>query len=154
HTLAMRLGSVADRATSVPWRDLCGRALAGGGGVSERSSLCLARQLLSQLGHPQHGFGRMTSLVALVPARACERLLHRLAREHPKRARHTRGECNLLDAARRLGTDEVVMVGLATDHGPQTGHTLKAARVSRIARRQGQLERSGHVEHLDLGPGL
>src|SRR5712691_10431584 len=47
-----------------------------------------ARKLRPQLRHPQHRLGRLATLVALVAARAGERLLHRLAGEDPERARH------------------------------------------------------------------
>ena len=67
------------------------------------------------------------ALVALAAASARERLLHRLAREHAERAWHAGVQLHSHQAPRRLRADEVVVVGLAADHGPQAGDAREAA---------------------------
>src|SRR5258708_4204024 len=96
-----------------------------------RGSLA-ARKLGPQLRHPEHGLGRLATLVALVAARARERLLHRLARENPERARHAGVELHAHHPARGLPADEVVVVGLAPDHRAEAGNSGEAPPAGRV----------------------
>ena len=103
-------------------------------------------------GQRQHGLRGVLALVALAAARPRERLLHGLDREHAERARHAGRELDVLDPARRLGADVVVVVGLAADHRAEAGDARVAAGLGQVLRRERQLERAGHVEHVDLDP--
>src|SRR5436309_14263137 len=92
----------------------------------------------------------MATLVALVAAAARERLLHRLAGEHAEGAGHAGVQLYAHHAARSLGADELVVVGLAPDHSSQARHAGEAPGARRIARRERKLERSRDLEHLHV----
>ena len=77
------------------------------------------------------GLGGVPARVALVAAGARERLLHRVDRQHAERARHAGAQLDVLDAARGLGADPVVVVGLAADHRAEAGDAVVAARLGR-----------------------
>src|SRR5215207_8095548 len=131
--------------TSIRRRYACFGARASGGSAGE---------LAAQRRHAEHRVGRVLALVALAPAGAGERLVHVVDGEDAERARHARVERHAGDPARRLGTDEVVVVGLAADHRAEAGHAGVAAGVGAVAGGQRQLERAGHVVHLDARAGL
>ena len=84
-----------------------------------------------QRGHPQHDLGRVVAGVALVAARARQRLLHGLDGQHAERARHAGAQLDVLDPARGLVADVVVVVGLAADHRAEAGDAGVAARSRR-----------------------
>src|SRR6185312_10456382 len=100
-------------------------------------------ELATQRCHPQRRLGGVATLVALAPARARERLLHRRARQHAERARDARVELHAHHAAGRLRADEVVVVGLAADHRAKADDAGVATRGRRIARAERELERAG-----------
>ena len=75
----------------------------------------------------QHGLGGVRALVALAAAGAGERLLHVLDGQHAERARHAGAQLDVLDPARGLGADVVVVVGLAADHRAEAGDAGVAA---------------------------
>ena len=95
----------------------CGRTRANRGAGQPSSS--------DQQRHPHHRDCRVAALVALVAAGALERLVHVLDREHAEGAGHAGLELDLLDTARRLGADVVVVAGLAADHGAEAGDAVK-----------------------------
>src|SRR5207302_11293681 len=92
----------------------------------------------------------MATLVALVAAAARERLLHRLAREHAEGAGHAGFQLHAHHAARGLGADELVVVGLAPDHSSEARDAGEAPGARGIAGRERKLERPGDLEHLHL----
>src|SRR4051812_14155530 len=93
------------------------------------------------------------TLVALL-ADARERLLVVLDGEHPEPARHTGLELDVLDAARGLVADVVVVRGLTADHGADAGDALVVPGLGADLGRHRQLEAARHLDHVDLVPGL
>ena len=62
---------------------------------------------------------------------------------------------HLLDAARGLAADILVVVGLATDHGTEADHRRVATGLGGELGDDGELERARHVEPVDSGdPGI
>src|SRR4051794_33512883 len=112
------------------------------------------RQFAPERRHAQHGLGGVAALVALAAARARERLVHVLDGQHAERARHAGAQLDVLDAARGLGADVVVVVGLAADAAAQAGDAVVAAGLRRVERRERQLEGPGAPEGVVLGPRL
>ena len=84
--------------------------------------------LAAQQGHPRDRERGVAALVALVAAGPRQRLLHRVAGDHAEGAGHAGLELHVLDPARRLGADEVVVVGLAADHDAEAGDAGEARR--------------------------
>src|ERR1700749_1577228 len=82
--------------------------------------------LALEQGHAGDGEGGVAALVALVAAGAGQGLLHRVAGDDAKRAGDAGLKLDLLDAAGRLGADEVVVVGLAADDDAEAGDTREA----------------------------
>src|SRR3984957_1062388 len=111
------------------------------------ASLAARGKLCPQRTHPEYRLGSMRPLVALSPTGAGERLLHSRTRQYTERAWHTRLKRDLLDAARRLGAHEVLMVGLTADHGAKTSAPIEA-RGGRVPRGERQHKGPGNVERL------
>src|SRR6476620_853086 len=65
--------------------------------------------------HAGDGEGGVAALVALVAAGAGQGLLHVVAGNDAEGAGDAARQLHVLDASRRLGADEVVVVGLAAD---------------------------------------
>ena len=86
----------------------------------------------------------------LAPPDAGQRLLHRVDGEHAEAAGHAGLELDVLDPARGLAADVVVVVGLAADHRAEADDRVVAAGLGGVLGDQRQLERAGHVEHVDL----
>src|SRR6476620_12769333 len=63
------------------------------------------RETLADQRHPHHGDGGASALIALVPAQAGQRLVHRLAGDHPEGTRNPGRELDVLDAAGGLRAD-------------------------------------------------
>src|SRR5215218_7214058 len=111
--------------------------------------------LALQQGHAGDGEGGVAALVALVAAGAGQCLLHVVTGDYPKSAGDAGRQLHVLDAARGLGADEVVVVGLAADDDAEAGDTadLRAAPLLGVvaadavddrAGGEGELERAGH----------
>src|SRR4051794_4761456 len=101
----------------------------------------------------------MAPLVALAAAGAGQRLVHVLDGQHAERARDAGAQLHVLDPARRLGADVVVVIGLAADDGAEARHAGVAAGLGEVLRRERQLVGAGHRERVDildarLGEGL
>src|SRR5690242_16538321 len=71
--------------------------------------------------HAGDGEGGVAALVALVAAGAGQGLLHVVAGDDAEGAGDAGRQLDVLDAARRLGADEVVVVGLAADDDAEAG---------------------------------
>src|SRR3954471_5309300 len=80
----------------------------------------------------EHRVRRMTSAVALAAARPGQGLLHRVDGQHPERARDARAQLDVLDAARGLLADPVVVVGLPADDRAQAGDAVVAPGLHRV----------------------
>ena len=98
----------------------------------------------------------LRALVALAAAGPGERLLHRVAGDHAEGAGHAGLQLHVLDPARGLGADEVVVVGLAADHDPEAGDPAVGSPVDQLASRRSELvgagdRELGHVGHRDAG---
>src|SRR3954465_1827891 len=93
------------------------------------------------------------ALVALL-ADACKRLLVVLHREDAEAARDTGLELHVLDAARGLGADVVVVRRLAADDGADARDALVLARLRADLRGHRQLEAPGHLDDVPLVAGL
>ena len=89
------------------------------------------------------GVGGVAALVALVAPGPRQRLLHRVAGEHAEGAGDAGVELDVLDAARGLGADEVVVVGLAADHGAEAGDPGDVAGADQASRRAAARRRPG-----------
>ncbi len=107
-------------------------------------------ELVAQAREREHGVRRLGAVVALAPTGALERLVQRIDRQHAKRARDAGAQLDVLDAARALGADIVVVIGLAADDRAEAGDARVAAALRRIERGERQLERTRHVEDVDL----
>ena len=77
--------------------------------------------LALQQGHAGDGEGGVAALVALVAAGAGQGLLHVVAGDDAEGAGDAGRQLHVLDAAGRLGADEVVVVGLAADDDAEAG---------------------------------
>ena len=75
----------------------------------------------------QHRVGGAAAGVAALASSPGLRLLHRVAGDHPEGAGHAGVQRDLLDTARGLRADVVVMIGLTADHRAETGDPGKAA---------------------------
>src|SRR5437868_1790502 len=96
-------------------------------------SLLAAHRSLEE-GHAGDGEGGVAALVTLVAAGPGEGLLHVVAGDDTEGAGHSGCQLHVLDAAGRLGADEVVVVGLAADDDAEAGdaadlHTADVLRV-------------------------
>ena len=94
--------------------------------------------------HAGDGEGGVAALVALAAAGPRQRLLHRVAGDHPEGAGDAGRQLHVLDPARRLGADEVEVLGLTADHDAETGDPgelagfgVQAARRRAARRRRG-----------------
>src|ERR1700733_11697910 len=90
----------------------------------------------------------MATLVALIAAGTCQRLLHARAREHAKRARYAGIQLHAHHAVGRLTADEIVVVGLAANDRPQARDSGEAPARGGVASCERKLERTGHIEDL------
>src|SRR5262249_51815463 len=88
-------------------------------GAADGSGLALER--FGQFCHPHDGGSGVPSLIALVAAGSGLGLLARIAGDHPEGAGNAGVELDPLDAARGLGADVVVVIGLAADHDAEAG---------------------------------
>src|SRR3954470_8202909 len=106
--------------------------------------------LALEQGHAGNGEGGVAALVALVAAGSGQRLVQVVAGDDSEGAGDIGLQLHLLDAARRLGADEVVVVGLAADDDAEASHPGVAV-FSELLRGEGQLvgARDG-----DLGDGV
>src|SRR6476659_5287248 len=77
--------------------------------------------LALEQSHAGDGEGGVAALVALVAAGAGEGLVHVVAGDDAEGAGDAGLQLHLLDTTRRLGADEVVMVGLAADDDAEAG---------------------------------
>ena len=107
-----------------------------------------------QRGHPQDDLGRVVARVAVVAARARQRLLHVLDGQDAERARHAGAQLDVLDPARRLVADVVVVVGLAADDRAEAGDAGDAAGLGEVERGERQLVGAGDVVDLERHAGL
>ena len=103
--------------------------------------------------HLDRRAGGVVALVALVAARALERLLLVLHGQHAERAWNPGLELSLLDAVRGRRADVVVVIGLATDHDAEADDAGITAGVRTRLRRQRQLECAGNVVHVNAALG-
>ena len=111
-----------------------------------------------QQRHPRRGQGRVAALVALAAAGPGQRLLHRVAGDDAEGAGHPGLELDVLDPARGLGADEVVVVGLAADHDPEAGDPGVGPGLRQLLGGEGQLvgardREVGDVADRDAGQG-
>src|SRR3954447_1664086 len=83
-------------------------------------------ELALQQRHARARQRRVAALVALAAPRRGQRLVHVVAGDHAESAGHAGLELDLLDPPRRLGADEVEVVGLAADHDAQAGDAVVA----------------------------
>src|SRR4051794_10577675 len=90
------------------------------------SVLSPSADLALEQGHAGDGEGGVAALVALVAARARQRLVHVVAGDDAEGAGDAGLQLHLLDAARRLGADEVVVIGLAADDDAEAGDAVVA----------------------------
>src|SRR3954453_652191 len=109
------------------------------------------RKVASQERHPHRDHGRPAALVALAAARAGERLVHVLGRDHPEGAGHPGIERDPLGPRRDLVADVVVVAGLATDYDAETGDPRKAAGLRAELRGEGKLEGARDAVGVDRG---
>src|SRR4051812_1769075 len=92
---------------------------ATGRGLAARA---FSADLALEQGHAGDGQRRVAALIALVAAGAGEGLVHAVAGDDAEGARDAGLQLHLLDAARGLGADEVVVVGLAADDDAEAGY--------------------------------
>ena len=100
-------------------------------------------QLALQERHAGDGEGGVAALVPLATAGPGERLLHVVAGNDAEGAGDAGLELDVLDAAGRLGADEVVVVGLAADDDAETGDAGVLAALGVQLRREGELVGAG-----------
>src|SRR3954453_2641306 len=106
--------------------------------------------LALEQGHAGDGEGGVAALVALVAAGAGQCLVHVVAGDDAEGAGDAGLQLHLLDAVRRLGADEVVVVGLAADYDAEAGDAGVAV-FGELLGREGELVGSGDG---DLGDGV
>src|SRR3954447_8657979 len=107
------------------------------------------RKVGSQERHPHRDHGRPAALVALAAARAGERLVHVLGRDHPEGAGHPGIELDPLGSGRDLVADVVVVAGLTADYDAQTGDAREAPRLRTELGREWQLEGARDTVRVD-----
>src|SRR3954454_8534397 len=114
------------------------------------SVLSPSADLALEQGHAGDGEGGVAALVALVAARARQRLVHAVAGDDAEGAGDAGLQLHLLDPARRLGANEVVVVGLAADDDAEAGDAGVAV-LGELLGREGELVGAGDG---DLGDGV
>src|SRR6187200_2238276 len=102
-----------------------------------------------QKRHAHHRVGRPPPLIAIVACRSRERLIHVLAGQDAERARDAGVELRLLDAARGLAANVVVVVRLAADHRTEARDPGEAPGLRAPLRGERELERTGDLERGD-----
>src|SRR4051794_5310480 len=130
-----RVTPPAYRRARARWRptSACGRAGQAGLDLQQR----------------QDRLGGMAARVALVAARAGQRLLDVVDGQHAEGARDAGLQLHVLDAAGAFAADVVVVRGLAADDGAQAHDGRVAPRLRGELGRQRELIGAGHLEDVD-----
>src|SRR5579875_479641 len=95
-----------------------------------------------------HGMASAVALAAALDPRA--RLVRVVDGQDAEADRDARGQLHVLQAASAFAADIVVVIGLATDDRAECDDRREATALRGVTADQRELERAGHLEHLDL----
>src|ERR1700674_3783943 len=103
-----------------------------------------------QIPHLHRRQRRLKSLVPHLQPGAINRLLQRVASQHPKRMRHASLLCRLPDAARNFVDDDIVMRRVAADQATEANYRIVFSSFSKHASGGWNFESSGYADHRDV----